>query len=100
MVAAAFACAASEGLEWTAQGLQLYRAGRYAEAETMYRRALDTFDRTGEGASLDRALTLENIAVILRAQARYDGERKASSGSAAQARGVDRVPRAWRRHAR
>jgi len=71
MVAAAFACAASEGLEWTAQGLQLYRAGRYAEAETMYRRALETFDHAGEGGSLDRALTLENIAVVLRAQARY-----------------------------
>ena len=76
MAAAVFACAASEGLEWTAQGLQLYRAGRYTEAETMYRRALDSFDRTGEGGSLDRVLTLENIAVTLRAQARYEESEK------------------------
>ena len=37
----------------------------------MYRRALDAFDSAGEGGSLDRALTLENIAVMLRAQGRY-----------------------------
>ncbi len=57
----------------------------------MYRRALEAFDRTGEGGSLDRALTLENIAVILRAQRPLRGERKAASGGAAQTRGVDRA---------
>jgi tetratricopeptide (TPR) repeat protein len=71
MVAAGLALAASEGLEWTAKGLQLYREGRYAEAESMYRRALDAFDGAGEGGSLNRALTLENVAVMLRAQGRY-----------------------------
>ena len=45
--------------------------------------ALDAFDRAGEGGSLDRALTLENIAVMLRAQGALRGERKAPSGSAA-----------------
>jgi len=65
------ACAASDGLDWSTRGVQLYRAGRFAEAETAYRRALDMYDRTGQGASLTRALTLENIAVMLRAQGRY-----------------------------
>ena len=76
VAAAAFACAASEGLEWTAQGLQMYQAGRFAQAETMYRHALEAFDRAGEAGSLDRALTLENIAVTLRAQARYTESEK------------------------
>lgn len=76
MVAAGLALAASEGQEWTAKGLQLYREGHYAEAESMYRKALDAFDSAGEGASLDRALTLENVAVMLRAQGRYKESEK------------------------
>jgi tetratricopeptide (TPR) repeat protein len=71
MVAATLVCAASDGLECNAKALQLYRAAHYAEAEAMYRRALDAFDRAGEGDGLNRALTLENIAVMLRAQGRY-----------------------------
>jgi hypothetical protein len=47
-VAAALACAASEGLEWNAKALQLYRAAHYAEAEAMCRQALDTFHRNGD----------------------------------------------------
>ena len=76
IVAAALACAASEGLEWNAKALQLYRAAHYAEAEAMYRRALGAFDRAGEGDGLNRALTLENIAVMLRAQGRYTDSEK------------------------
>ena len=76
MVAAALACAASEGIEWNSKGLELYRGAHYSEAEAMYRKALDAFDRDGEGAGLNRALTLENIAVILRAQGRFTRERK------------------------
>jgi hypothetical protein len=37
IVAAALACAASEGLEWNAKALQLYRAAHYAEAEAANR---------------------------------------------------------------
>ncbi len=76
VVAAGLALAASEGLEWTGKGLQLYREGHYAEAESMYRSALDAFDRAGEGGSLNRALTLENVAVMLRAQGRYSESEK------------------------
>jgi tetratricopeptide (TPR) repeat protein len=76
VVAAGLALAASEGVDWTSKGLQLYREGHYAEAESMYRRALDAFDRAGEGGSLDRALTLENVAVMLRAQGRYTESEK------------------------
>jgi tetratricopeptide (TPR) repeat protein len=71
-VAAALAWAASDAVEWNAQALQLYRAGRYAEAEALYRRSLEAFER----ASLDRAQTLENIAVMLRAQGRYTESEK------------------------
>src|SRR3954447_4538453 len=66
-VAAALGCAASEGLELNSKGLELYRGAHYAEAEAMYGRALDAFDRDGAGAGVNRALTLENIAVIVRA---------------------------------
>ena len=76
MVAAAFACAASEGIEWNSKGLELYRTAHYSEAEVMYRKALDAFDRDGEGTGLNRALTLENIAVILRAQGRFTESEK------------------------
>src|SRR5437763_2168571 len=67
-VAAALGCAASEGLELNSKGLELYRGAHYAEAEAMYRRALDAVDRDGAGAGVNRALTLEDIAVIVRAQ--------------------------------
>src|SRR6516164_1614548 len=76
IVAAGLAFGASEGQEWTTKGLQLYREGHFAEAESMYRRALDAFDRAGEGGSLDRALTLENVAVMLRAEGRYTESEK------------------------
>lgn len=65
--AAGLACAASDRAEWNAKALALYRAGNYADAEAMYRRALDGFEPGG----LDRALTLQNIAVMLGAQGRY-----------------------------
>jgi tetratricopeptide (TPR) repeat protein len=71
MFAAALACAASDGLAWNTKALQLYQAGNYADAEAMYRLALAAFDRAGESDSLNRALTVENIAVMLRAQGRY-----------------------------
>src|SRR5205823_2602702 len=40
---------------------------RYADAEVLYRKALDEFQQPG----LDRAATLENLGVLLRAQGRY-----------------------------
>src|SRR5262245_17675634 len=76
MAGAALACAASEGIEWNSKGLELYRTAHYSEAEAMYRKALDAFDRDGEGAGLNRALTVENIAVILRAQGRFKESEK------------------------
>ena len=65
------ACAASDGQDWSTKAIQHYRAGRFAEAETAYRHALEVYDRTGQGGTLARALALENIAVMLRAQGRY-----------------------------
>ncbi|MEO8594241.1 MAG: tetratricopeptide repeat protein [Candidatus Solibacter sp.] len=71
IAAATLACAASDATDWSEKAIQLYRAGHFSEAEAAYRRALDAYDRSGEGATLARALTLENIAVMLRAEGRY-----------------------------
>jgi tetratricopeptide (TPR) repeat protein len=76
MVVAAVTCAASEGVDLTAKALLEYRRTHYAEAEAMYRQALDAFDRAGKGGGLDRAVVLENIAVMLRAQGRYTESEK------------------------
>src|SRR5207237_3319222 len=46
---------------------ELYLEARYADAEVLYRKALDEFQEPG----LDRAATLENLGVLLRAQGRY-----------------------------
>ena len=42
-VAATLAFAAADELAWNAKALQLHRAGHYADAEAMYRRAIEAF---------------------------------------------------------
>ena len=65
--ASGLAAAGTDGVEWNREAASLYHKGRYAEAESLYRRALESFDET----SLNHALTLENLAVMLRGEARY-----------------------------
>src|SRR5450432_1088045 len=63
--------APATGLELNSMGKQLYLAARYAEAEAVYRMALDAFDAPGPDTSVNRALTDGNLGVLLRAQGRY-----------------------------
>src|SRR5712692_1529231 len=58
---------AKDGIELNAAGHELYLAARYHDAEATYRRALQAF---GAETSLDRAVTMENLGVALRAQGR------------------------------
>jgi tetratricopeptide (TPR) repeat protein len=69
--AAALAWAGPDGVEWNRQGAQLYDQARYREAETLFRRALTAFEAEGAGQRVNRAITLENLAVMLRAEGRY-----------------------------
>jgi len=62
---------ATAGVELNSMGRQLYLAARYAEAETVYRMALDAFDAPGPEASVNRALTAGNLGVLLRAEGHY-----------------------------
>jgi len=71
MFTAALAFAGPDGAEWSRKAAQLYDNARYEEAESLYRRALEAFDAAGERESIDRALTVENLAVMLRAEGRY-----------------------------
>ena len=67
------------GLELNRLGKQLYLAAHYAEAEAVYRRALQSFDGADEQTSLNRALTLGNLGVLLRTEGRYtEAERSLS----------------------
>jgi len=69
----------TSGLELNRLGKQLYLAARYAEAEAVYRRALQSFDGVDGQTSLNRALTLGNLGVLLRTQGRYgEAERSLS----------------------
>jgi tetratricopeptide (TPR) repeat protein len=64
--------APESGMELNALGEELYLAARYADAETVYRLALQSFDRPGSESSANRALTAGNLGVLLRAQGRYE----------------------------
>jgi tetratricopeptide (TPR) repeat protein len=63
--------APATGVALNSMGRQLYLAARYAEAEAVYRMALEAFDAPGPETSLNRALTAGNLGVLLRAQGRY-----------------------------
>jgi tetratricopeptide (TPR) repeat protein len=60
------------GVELNALGEELYLAARYADAEAVYRLALQAFDRPDSEVSANRALTAGNLGVLLRAQGRYE----------------------------
>ena len=76
--AATLAWAGTDGVEWNRKGAQLYDQARYREAETLFRRALSAFEAEGESQRVNRAITQENLAVMLRAEGRYRGERTAA----------------------
>lgn len=56
-----------EGIELNEKAHDLYLEAKYADAEVLYRKALEEFD----GPGTDRASTLENLGVLLRVQGRY-----------------------------
>jgi tetratricopeptide (TPR) repeat protein len=65
------------GVELNALGEELYLAARYADAEAVYRLALQAFDRPGSEISANRALTAGNLGVLLLVQGRYaEAERR------------------------
>ena len=64
--------APAAGVELNALGDELYLAARYADAETVYRLAVESFDRSGSQASVNRELTAANLGALLRAQGRYE----------------------------
>ena len=86
LAAAMLACAASDGQDWSTKGVQLYRAGRFAEAETAYRRALDVYDLTGQGASLPRMSRLRIIAARRPISRAWRGSRRYASSTPSDAR--------------
>jgi tetratricopeptide (TPR) repeat protein len=52
-------------------GLQAYYQVRYPEAESLYRQALKAYDSLESPKAADRAITVNNLATLLRAEARY-----------------------------
>ena len=84
--------APATGVELNSIGRQLYLAARYAEAEAVYRMALEAFDAPGPDAppdaSVNRALTAGNLGVLLRALGRY---REAESRLAESLRQLEQI---------
>ena len=50
---------------------QLYDASRYTEAEPLFRKAVEAWDRVGPEAAQDRAIDLRNLGAVLRATGHY-----------------------------
>jgi tetratricopeptide (TPR) repeat protein len=71
ILTAALAVAGQDAVEWNRQAAQLYDQARYAEAETLFRRALDAFRAGGDRERVNHAIAMENLAVMLRAQGRF-----------------------------
>ena len=65
-----FAVRAEAPRDLNNRGIELYREGRYGEAEKSFRAALEGWD--AGGAKHDRALTLTNLAVLYRSTGRFD----------------------------
>src|SRR5262245_50847636 len=57
-----------EGIQFNAQGLELYASARYAEAEVLYLRAVEAF---GKEASVSRGIAMQNLGMTLRAAGRF-----------------------------
>jgi Tfp pilus assembly protein PilF len=85
--------AGAEGLlpvDLNTLGTALFRQPRYGDAESLFRKALAAWDRTGGGLALNRALIQENLGAALRAEDRYkeaealllDSLRQIESGTA------------------
>ena len=60
-----------EAAELNQEGITAYRAGRYADAEPLYRRALAIFESALGPDHPDTASSLNNLAVLLEGQGRY-----------------------------
>ena len=53
------------------QATELYNHARYAEAEPLFRRALEAWDKLGAEVGIDRAIDMRNLGALLRARGRY-----------------------------
>jgi tetratricopeptide (TPR) repeat protein len=58
-------------LESNALALELFYAGRYREAELVYRTSLAGWDRLGPSSLRDRIVTAANLGTLLRAEGRF-----------------------------
>lgn len=72
------------GAELNSLGKELYLAARYAEAEAVYRMALQAFEAPGPDTSVNRALTAGNLGVLLRTRGQYREAEKWLSDSLRQ----------------
>ncbi|MGE5645619.1 MAG: tetratricopeptide repeat protein [Acidobacteriota bacterium] len=70
LLAAAFSAAAQSPQELNNSGARLYSAGRYAEAEAQYKRALAAWEKTPDARG--QARTMNNLATAYRALGRFD----------------------------
>jgi tetratricopeptide (TPR) repeat protein len=70
------------------RGVDLYRQARYTDAEGAYRAALDGWKQT-PGAARDEAVTLNNLAVLYRAKARYADALAAQQESIGRLRAIE-----------
>lgn len=52
------------------QATDLYNQARYAEAEPLFRRALEAWTRLGPEAALERAIDMRNLGSLLRVRGR------------------------------
>jgi tetratricopeptide (TPR) repeat protein len=58
-------------LELNDLALELFYAGRYGEAESVYHEALAGWERLGKAGARDRIVTASNLGTLLRAEGRY-----------------------------
>jgi Tfp pilus assembly protein PilF len=65
------AAAALPPQESNGLALELFYAGRYREAEPVYRTALAAWDRIGAAGARDRIVTAANLGTLLRAEGRF-----------------------------
>ena len=58
-------------IQLNAEGLQFFRDARYREAESLFRQALEAWDRAGDENVRDRIVTSGNLALLLRTEGHF-----------------------------
>ena len=70
---------AQQGVEWNNQGFALGQQGQYAQATTLYQRALPLLQANDRRTQLNRAATLNNLGVALSHQQQLNAAAQAFS---------------------